>query len=490
MESSKFYSCFFQKRVIECNYQKEVFEMKRKGITALILATAMIVTSLTGCGGKKTDVLDVNSSESQETQKSESENDVNKEKIVVNIWSGTFDAENELAAFQKAYSESELSQRIEVNFTEVPAGTNQEKADALLINLIGDSEIDIFDANLSEYFNFASKGLFENLEPYAQADGFDISKLGQDNVELSKINGNMYALPYIQSVWQLYYNKDLFDAAGIAYPTDNMTWDEFRELALKLTKGDGADKQWGFTMPDWVCTWATIASQHDINFIKDDGTSNLDNPKFREALQFKYDLTMVDKSGPSLAENTVTKAHYAKQFSAGNVAMMIAGDWVHESIRTNLEGNYTFQYDVAAIPHPEGVEAGTTYGAPRYIGINAKRSEEQKSAAWEVLEFMSGPEVAKILVEEAGTLPAVVTDEIKDVYVGKLPEFVTNGAVIFNEHKHVEEKPYHMASGQIDSVMNEEAQLYLTDSQDLDKTIENMIRRSNEEIKIVVESLK
>ncbi len=474
--------------------------MMKKRLLPLLLVSSMLAVPLVGCGGSGQENSEsgesaaaqevVEDSVASEASQEETATEGNGEKTVVNVWSATFDTENELAAFQEAWSQTEASKTIDVVFEEVPAGTNDEKADALLTNLIGDGDIDIFDANLSEYFNFASKGMFENLEPYAEADGYDFNQMGEDNVELSRINGNLYAFPYVQSVWQLYYNKDLFDEAGIPYPTDDMTWDEFRETALALTKGDGADKQWGFTMPDWVCTWAGIATQHGISFVKEDGTSNLDDPAFREALQFKYDLTMVDKSGPSLAENKVTQAQYAKQFSAGNIAMMIAGDWVHESIRQNLDGNFTFEYDVAAMPHPEGVEAGTTYGAPRYTGINAKRSEEQKAAAWEVLKFLASPEVAMILVEEAGTLPAVTNDEIEAAYVEKLPEFVENGGVIFNDHTHVEEKAYHVASGQIDQVMQEEAEMFLTDSQDLDTTMENMIRRSNEEIQIVLDSLE
>lgn len=460
--------------------------MKKRKLTALLLAVSLAASLAAGCGGKAGTTQTAERGEAG----NKTEQDGGKtEKTVVNIWSITLDTEEETKAFKEAFQATEAGKTIEVTFEEIPAGTNQEKSDALLTNLIGDGGIDIFDANLSEYFNFASKGMFENLNPYAEAESFDFDKLGKDNVELSRINGNLYGLPYIQSVWLLYYNKDLFDAAGIPYPTDDMTWEEFRETAKKLTKGDGPDKQWGFTMPDWPCTWAGMATQHGIGFIKEDGTVNLDNPAFKEALQFKYDLTMVDKSGPSLAENTVTKSHYAKQFCNGNVAMLVGGDWVHTNIRENLQGNYTFKYDVASIPHPAGVEAGTTYGSPRYMGINAKRSEAQKKAAWEVLKFMAGEETARILVEKSGTLPAVVTDELSDIYTSFLPDFVTNGAVVFKKHKHVEEKAYHIASGQIDKIMTEEAQLYLTDAQDLNKTMENMVKRSNDEIKIVMDAL-
>ena len=454
----------------------------------LTLAAVMAGISLTGCGGGAETAENTENKTAKEGAASTEGSD--ESKTVVNIWSATFDTEEEQNAFKEAFQKSEAGKTIEVVFEEIPAGTNQEKSDALLTNLIGDGGIDIFDADVAQYFNFATKGMFENLEAYAQADQYDFDQLGADNVELSRINGDLYALPYVQSEWLLYYNKNIFDEAGIAYPTDDMTWDEFREVAKTLTKGEGAEKQWGFTMPDWPCTWTGIASKKGKTFIKEDGTANRDDSAFRDALQFKYDLTMVDKSGPSLAENKVTKAHYAKQFSAGNIGMMIAGDWVHNNIKENLGGNYTFEYDVAAMPHSEEEEAGTTYGAPRYTGINAKRSEEQKKASWEVLKFMTTPEVSKILVEIAGTLPAVVTDEIQESYAAGLPEFVTNGTVIFNPHKHVEEKAYHMAAGQIDQVLKEESELFLTDSQDLDKTMENIVRRCNEEIKIAEESIQ
>ena len=472
--------------------------MKKK-VIALLMTAGLMGTMLAGCGNtsgdgreSKSDAVSTaqsNSSEKEET-KEESKEKEPVEKTVVNIWSATFDQENEISAFMDAWSQTEGSKTIDVTFEEIPAGTNAERADALLTNLIGDGDIDIFDANIAEYFNFAAKGMFENLEPYAAADGYDFDQMGANNVELSRVNGNLYAFPYVQSVWLLYYNKDLFDAAGLPYPTDDMTWDEFRETAKALTKGEGADKQWGFTMPDWVCTWSGIATQTGIPFVNEDNTANLDNPAFREALQFKYDLTMVDKSGPSLAENKATQASYGKQFCAGNVGMMIAGDWVHGTIRQNLNGEFTFNYDVAAIPHPEGVEAGTTYGAPRYSGINSKRNDTQKQAAWEVLKFMASPEIAKILVQEAATLPAVVTDEVQEAYVATLPDFVENGAVIFKQHTHVEEKPYHIASSQMEQVMKEESQMFLTDSQDLDTTMDNMIRRANEEIQIVLDSLE
>lgn len=452
----------------------------KKRYLATGMAAMMLVASLTGCGGAAA----VSSEEEKKTEA------VSGEKTKVHIWTTTYTSDEQKQAFIDAFNQTEASKDIEVVFCEEPGGTSKEKDDALLTNLIGDGDIDIFDSNQAQYYNFASKGMYEDLTSYIEADHYDVSPLGEVAVDNSLINDKLYGLPYKQTRWLVYYNKDLFDAAGIPYPSDDWTWDEFRETAKALTKGEGADKQWGFTSPDWVCSWAGIAAQKGVPFVKEDGTSNLDDPAFKEALQFKYDLTMVDKSGPSRAENVATQANYAKSFCAGNIGMLVAGNWVPDQIRTTLNGNYTFEYDMAELPHPEGVQAGTTFGATEYAGINSKRSEEQKKAAWEVLKFMASPENGVVLARDAGRLPSVYSDEIKEAYLSVLPDFVTNGDVIFNAYKRMDEKAPHIAGGQIDLVMTEEADMFLTDSQDLDTAMENMYKRSNEEIQIVNESLE
>lgn len=449
----------------------------KKRWMAFIMAGILAVGGLTACGKSNID-----SDDKKEGSK--------EEKQIVSVWSATFDTDEEIKIFQEAFGKTELSKSIEVKFTEVPSGTNQEKADKLLVSLIGGEDIDIFDANLAEYFNYAIKGVLEPLDEYIKKDNYDLMTLGEDNVSLSKINDKLYGLPYIQSSWIMYYNKNLFDEAGIDYPTNDMTWDEFRETAKKLTKGEGTNKQWGFTMADWACTWAGIATQAGAKFVNDDGTTNLEDDRFKDALKFKYDLTMVDKSGPSFAENKLTKAHYAKLFSAGNIAMMPAGDWVHQNIKDNLSGEYPFEYDVAYIPHPEGVDSGTTYGAPRYIGINAKQADEDKAAAWEVMKFLTSEEVANMFVESCGTLPAASFPSTIELYKKSLPEFVKNGAIVFDKHKQVEEKPYHVAAGPIDSVMGQESELYLTGSKSLEDTIKDMNKRAQEEVDKVMKELK
>lgn len=449
--------------------------MRKWKKTGILLAGMMVMSTLTAC--QQTAPTNTPGSVT-ETDKKEASG--NSEKTDVVVWSFTFKDPAQQQMIVDGFNS--LEKDINIIFKELPQGTNVEIGDKLVTNLIGGEKIDIYDGNVSEYYNFATKGMYEPLNKYYEKDGFDVNQMGESTVEMSKINGQLYSLPYIKSKFVLYFNKDLFDAAGVSYPTNDWTWTDFRTAAKELTSGEGADKIWGCTMPDWVCTWAAYATQSGAKFMKDDKTPNLDDPRFKEGLQLKYDLTMVDKSCPTLAENKTTKTHYAKQFSSGNVAMLISGDWTIGQIATNLENNYSFQYDIANLPRPDGVAAGTTFGASRYVGINSKSDEKTKDAAWEVLKYLASPEVAKIMADTNVALPAISNEEIIKSYTSNIPEFVTNATMIMEDAPYVEEKAMHSASNIIEKVMQEEAELVLTDAKPIDSAMADMQKRATEEI--------
>src|SRR5699024_2050658 len=84
----------------------------------------------------------------------------------------------------------------------------------------------------------------------------------------TQLDGAFYALPYRASSYALFYNKKIFDEKGVPYP-DNLTWDEYADLALQLTSGEGADKFYGSYIPDWNnCIYS--ATQEGSNLTDDD----------------------------------------------------------------------------------------------------------------------------------------------------------------------------------------------------------------------------
>src|SRR5207244_8421664 len=127
-----------------------------------------------------------------------------------------------------------------------------------------------------------------------------------------------------------------FQAAGVDYPKAGWTWDQFREVAKKLTIRDGAGNvtQFGYEVPNqnfFVQPWFFSNGTAAIN---DDWTaSNMLDPKVSETLQFLHDLIHVDKVSPIPGKDAMDN-----QYMAGQVAMISRGHWIIEKAKSvNLD---------------------------------------------------------------------------------------------------------------------------------------------------------
>ena len=127
------------------------------------------------------------------------------------------------------------------------------------------------------------------------------------------------------------YNRDLFDKAGVAYPKQGWTWDEFREAAKALTVKDASGNvtQFGYEVPNqnfFVQPWFFTNGTGVLN---DDWTgSNMLDPKVAESLQFLHDLIHVDGVSPIPGKDAMDN-----QFFAGQVAMISRGHWIVQSAK-------------------------------------------------------------------------------------------------------------------------------------------------------------
>ena len=78
---------------------------------------------------------------------------------------------------------------------------------------------------------------------------------------ISTYNGKQVALPFKSDYYVLYYNKDIFDAANVEYPSNDMTWDEWEEMCTKLTSGEGNNKVYGGYLLHGRHVWKTGQSR-------------------------------------------------------------------------------------------------------------------------------------------------------------------------------------------------------------------------------------
>ena len=274
--------------------------------------------------------------------------------------------------------------------------------------LSGESpDIDVFHVNGVALANsYGANEVTLNLRSYLENTTLDMGILEGKMSFATLEDGYVAAMPEGWGGWFLYYNKDIFDAENIPYP-ENLTWDEYAELAKKLTydREDGS-KQWGGYYPSWTLN---LYALQNMNYLTDE-----DQTYTQEALELLNRLYNVDKSHMDMAEMTATSSSPVPMFETGNVAMMINGAWGIGQLDDDTEsGANNVNWDMTYLPTPDGVAPKTTAGGISYIGINANSANPD--ASWKFIEFMVGEEGAKIYAGY-GNLPAYVNDEIGQIY--------------------------------------------------------------------------
>ena len=218
------------------------------------------------------------------------------------------------------------------------------------------------------------------------------------------IDGVQYGIPFRSDFWVLFYNKDLFDAAGVEYPTNDMTWDQYAELANKLT--DKEKDIYGTHYHTWLSTvanWAVCGTDYTL------ADGNYDN------LLYFYKLYQdLEDYGAcmSFADLKASGLKYGAAFENGNIAMMPMGYWQVSTFINDIKaGTASLNWGIVAVPHAEGVAAGSSFGNMTGVMMNAK--SEKKDLAWEYMSWLCGPEGAKATAS-VGARPAWVSEEIAE----------------------------------------------------------------------------
>ncbi|WP_169582058.1 MULTISPECIES: sugar ABC transporter substrate-binding protein [Microbacterium] len=228
-------------------------------------------------------------------------------------------------------------------------------------------------------------------------------------VDLFTYDDELYGLPKDFDTIGLWYNKELFDAAGVAYPADQWTWDDVSTAAAQLTDADAGvygiaaplNRQEGF--------YNTVAQAG--GYIIEDGKSGYDDPKTQEGLQFWTDLQAAGVS-PTLEQFADTEA--VAQFENGSVAMYYGGSFYAQRFYDNAD--LRAKVDVTLLP--EGAQRATVINGIQNVGFaGTKHPEELKK----FLLFLGGKEAAEIQAATGAVIPAY--EGTQQAWVDAMPEF-------------------------------------------------------------------
>ena len=356
---------------------------------------------------------------------------------------------------------------IDLQYVDVASQEYNTKTSTMLAG--GDTTDVLHVKELSDLQNWIAQGYVESLDSYIAADSFDLT--GMTGLETYYMgNGEHYGIPYRADFWVLFYNKNLFDAAGVAYPTSDMTWDAYAELARKMTSGEGDTKVYGTHYHTWlsaVANWAVCGTDYTLA----DGT--YDN------LAYFYNLVLgLEDDGACMEYNELKAAglHYSGAFEAGNIAMIPMGYWfVSTMIAAKQQGLCDFDWGFVAIPHAEGVAAGSSFGSPTATCMN--KNAANKDAAWKYISWLGSEEGAKVTAA-SGTRPAVVTDAVAEIMASAegFPQDDASKAAL-SPASIALEWPVGEKVSEIKTVVNEEHTAIMSRDVTVDEGIANMNER-------------
>lgn len=349
--------------------------------------------------------------------------------------------------------------------------SSAEYDDLIQVKLSAKEELDVvFNKGIPALSALISKGHMLALDDYINNDA-DFNKDAYSGlVDQLVADGQTYSVPFRKDNHMIFYNKDMFDAAGVAYPEDGMTMEEYYELAKEMTSGEGAEKVYGAHIHTWVSNVSQFARRtEEFNPIGDDMTTL--RPYYETILKMQEEGVVQD-FGSLKASNT----HYSGEFYNGRVAMLQIGTWFINMLYENVD----FNWGVCSLPNVEGTGNDAAVGAVTSVGIGsyAKYPDE----AWELIKYVAGEEGAIVLAEN-GILPGYSSDAINDIFDGfhdEKPNMPDNLSEYIDIDKYVIEFPMHEMGREVDKIIAEEHDLIMTDSVSVDEGLQHMTERVNE----------
>ena len=222
-------------------------------------------------------------------------------------------------------------------------------------------------------------------------------------------DGKQYGLPQSFSDVVLFYNKDLFDAAKVAYPTAEWTWKEELDAAQKLT--DSGKGVWGDYAPIQFFEFYKTAAQSGCGVFGADGKTVTINEKgCVDSLTWMVDKINKYKVTPTDAE--MAGVSDGDLFKQGKIAMLRTGIWMFSAFK-----DAPFKWDIA-------LEPGNTQKAHAFFAnsVAIAASSKNQEAAWKWAQFFTGSdEAAKIRVAASWELPALNNKALFDEYLKQTP---------------------------------------------------------------------
>ncbi|SDS23812.1 ABC-type glycerol-3-phosphate transport system, substrate-binding protein [Paenibacillaceae bacterium GAS479] len=253
---------------------------------------------------------------------------------------------------------------------------------------------------------FGKDDLLLDLTPYLQSDPvLSAAKIPKNSLPGLQYKGVQLGLPRAENPMVIYVNKDLLAKNGIDMPKNDWTWNDYREIAKKVTKPSDSEYGVGYG-PFNINTIASAlgvsnGSAANLNFMDaENKLSTLTTPEARRDIEWLADFSRVDGSRATW-EKTQKEGI---EWNSGKIAFEVHGVWEGKNIKENAK----FNWDVLPLPKGTVKQVGINVAT----GIGVLKASKNPEGAVKFLAFMHTMEAQKLMMEN-GDFPLTEDEELK-----------------------------------------------------------------------------
>jgi multiple sugar transport system substrate-binding protein len=281
----------------------------------------------------------------------------------------------------------------------------------LRVQVAGGTPPDVFAMSPPLYPDWQSRGVLLNMQPYLDADPTTLDGIYPVTLTAYQTPDGYFGLPRDFQTIVLYYNKDMFDAAGVAYPTADWTWEDLRAAALKLTldkDADGRTDQWGFSADGYgpEAMIAPMVRAYGGDLVDVAGRKTLlGSAEAAQAFALMHDMFAVDHSMPN--EQEVASFGW-DPFLAGVTAMTLSGHWSIPDYSASA-----LHWDIAPIPQGPKGRVTTVNSA----GFVISKDTKSPDTAFAFVKFATSEEGQTLAAKIGLAVPIRETVATSDAYL-------------------------------------------------------------------------
>ena len=435
---------------------------KLQKLAALGLAGSMAL-SLAACGGSAASSSEAAADSTPVSGEATAESTASGDEAVTLNWA-LWDKDS--TAYWQALADGYMESHPNVTIEMTDLGSTDYMTQLATQLAGGNGELDVLSIkDIPGYSNLINLGL---LEPLSGKLTTDESKFNGVLDQLTAEDGNYYAVPFRSDFWVVYYNKDIFDQAGIEYPTNDMTMEDFDAKIREVYEKTGVYGNIYHTWRSTTTLFGILDGEHTVI----DGNYDFLKPYYEQVLSEQADGVI-----PNYGEQKTSGLHYSGAFQNGQAAMCNMGSWfiaTMQKYNEEAEGNGVepVNFGIVKYPHPDGAPAGSTLGTVTSLAINANSTK--KEAAADFLNWCASEEAAEALAA-TGNFPAVSSDKTSEI-IASTDGFPNdeNSKEALNTTAIYLEMPLSDKASEIETILNTEHDAIMTESETVDEGIANM----------------